>query len=110
LGTPLLKPEELGSILGVTGQMINILTEQNVQASLALLRPTDILISPELGDYTTADFDSLPKIAPLGEGAARKVADRLAQLSVPAQQYAQLRQRQQVVVASDLKPVDEIRF
>ena len=31
LGTPLLAREEVGSILGVTMQMINILTEQNVQ-------------------------------------------------------------------------------
>ena len=30
--------------------MINILTEQNVQASLASLKPTDVLILPELGD------------------------------------------------------------
>ena len=35
LGTPLLRPESLGSILGVTSQMVNILTEQNVRASLA---------------------------------------------------------------------------
>ena len=31
LGTPLMKREELSSILGVTGQVINILTEQNVR-------------------------------------------------------------------------------
>jgi NTE family protein len=39
LGTPLMKREELTSVLGVTGQMINILTEQNV-GSLASLKPT----------------------------------------------------------------------
>ena len=77
VGTPLLKREQITSILGVTGQMLSILTEQNVQASIASLKPTDILISPELGDYTTADFDNLTKIAPLGEPAARKMADRL---------------------------------
>ena len=44
--------------------------EQNVQASLATLKPTDILISPELGDFSTGDFDNLPKISPLGEAAA----------------------------------------
>ena len=87
VGTPLLKREELNSILGVAGQMLSILTEQNVQASLASLKPTDILISPELGDFSTGDFDNLPKITPLGEAAARKVADRLAQLSLPADEY-----------------------
>ncbi|HEY6512895.1 MAG TPA: patatin-like phospholipase family protein [Burkholderiaceae bacterium] len=110
VGTPLLKREELNSIVGVAGQMLSILTEQNVQASLASLKPTDLLISPELGDYSTSDFDNLPKISPLGEEAARKVVDRLAQLSLPAAEYAALRQRQQAVLAPDLKPVDEIRF
>jgi NTE family protein len=110
VGTPLLKREQLNSIVGVAGQMLSILTEQNVQASLASLKPTDLLISPELGDYSTGDFDNLPKITPLGEEAARKVADRLAQLSLPPAEYAALRQRQQVVMAPDLRPVDEIRF
>ena len=110
VGTPLLKREQLTSILGVTGQMLSILTEQNVQESLASLKPTDILISPELGAFSTGDFDNLPKISPLGEAAARKEVDRLAQLAIPASEYAALRQRQQVVVAPDLQPVDEIRF
>jgi NTE family protein len=110
VGTPLLKREELTRILGVTGQMFSILTKQNVERSLAAMKPADILISPALGDYSTGDFDSLPKITPLGEAAARKVVDRLAQLSLPADQYAALRQRQTVAVTPDLRPVDEIRF
>jgi NTE family protein len=110
LGTPLLKREDLGSILGVTGQMINILTEQNVQASLASLKPTDILILPELGDFSAGDFDHLSQAVPIGEAAARKVADRLAALSVPAAQYAALRSQQLTVTPPDLRPVDEIRF
>jgi NTE family protein len=110
VGTPLLKRDELTSILGVTGQMLSILTEQNVQKSLAALKPADILITPELGDYSTGDFDNLPKIAPLGEEAARKQAERLAQLSLPPAEYAALRKRQTVAVLPDLSPVDEIRF
>lgn len=110
VGTPLLTREQLSGILGVTGQMLSILTEQNVQTSLAALRPTDILITPDLGKYTTGDFNDLAKIAPLGEAAARKVADRLAQLALPAAEYAALRTRQQVQVEPDVRPVDEIRF
>ncbi|MGA8393827.1 MAG: patatin-like phospholipase family protein, partial [Burkholderiaceae bacterium] len=48
VGTPLLTRDQLDSIFGVAGQMVSILTEQNVQTSLGLLKPTDILISPEL--------------------------------------------------------------
>ena len=110
VGTPLLTRDQLDSIFGVAGQMVSILTEQNVQASLALLKPTDILISPELGKYTTADFDALAKIALVGEPAAENVAAQLEKLSLPPSQYAALRQRQTVAQAPDLKPVDEIRF
>ncbi|MCV2371046.1 patatin-like phospholipase family protein [Roseateles oligotrophus] len=110
VGTPLLKREQLSSIFGVAGQMLSILTEQNVQASIASLKPGDILISPELGDYSTADFDNLPKISPLGETAARKVAEQLGRYSVPVEEYAALRRQQSSPVPADLKPVDEIRF
>lgn len=110
VGTPLLKREELTSLLGVTSQMLSILTEQNVQTSIASLKPSDILISPELNEYTTGDFNELPKIAPRGEAAARKVAERLAGLALPPAEYAELRRHQQVVAVPDLRPVDEIRF
>ncbi len=110
LGTPLMKREELGSILGVTGQMINILTEQNVGRSLAALKATDILILPELGDFSAGDFDDLLKTVPIGAAAARKVADRLSPLALPPAQYAALRQRQLAVAPPDLRPVDAIHF
>ena len=110
VGTPLLKREQLTSIVGVAGQMLSILTEQNVQASLASLKPTDILISPDLGDFSTSDFDNLPQIVPKGEQAARQVAEQLAKLSLPPAEYAALRKRQHVAMLPDLKPVDAIRF
>ncbi|MCA3150215.1 MAG: patatin-like phospholipase family protein, partial [Rhodocyclaceae bacterium] len=39
LGTPLLRRDQLDGLLGVSVQMLGILTEQNVRASLAELRP-----------------------------------------------------------------------
>jgi NTE family protein len=110
LGTPLLKAEQLTSVLGVTDQMVNILTEQNVQASLASLRPNDILILPQLGDFSAADFDHLPETVPVGEAAARAVADLLARLSVPQAQYDAWRSHRLAGPAPTLPTVDEIRF
>jgi NTE family protein len=110
LGTPLAPREQLNSVLGVSGQVINILTEQNVQASLATLKPTDILILPALGDFSAADFDHLPQTVPIGAAAARKVADQLARLSLPEAEYAALRARQIFAAAPDTRPIDEIRF
>lgn len=110
LGTPLMKREDLTSLIGVTSQMLNILTEQNVRASLASLKPTDILILPELGEFSAGDFDHLPKTIPIGEEAARRQQSRLAALAIPADAYENLRIAQRSLPPPDLRPVDEIRF
>jgi len=110
VGTPLLKREQLDSVVAVTSQMLGILTEQNVQASIASLQPQDVLVTPELGDFSTADFDRLPNIIPAGETAARAMIDRLSRLSIGTAQYAELRRRQQAEVIADLSPIDAIRF
>jgi len=104
LGTPLMTRDQLGSVLGVTGQMINILTEQNVRASLASLRPSDILIEPALGNFSAGDFDHLPKTVPIGEEAARAAASRLSALALPPERYAALRVRQ----AAPPEPAPEV--
>jgi NTE family protein len=109
LGTPLLKPEQITSALTVSVQMLNILTEQNVGRSLAELTPRDILILPELGDYSAADFDNLVKTVPIGEAAARKVSDRLRALSLPPEQYAAVRAKQVVPAVAQARTIDAIR-
>jgi NTE family protein len=110
VGTPLLKRDQLNGVVGVLGQMLNILTEQNVQAALASLKPTDILITPELGDFSTGDFDNMAKTTPLGEAAARAMAGRLSHLAIPAGEFAALRGRQQLAVAPDRRTIDEVRI
>jgi NTE family protein len=109
LGTPLLRPEEITSVLSVTFQMINILTEQNVNRSLKELRPQDILIVPELGDFSSGDFDNLARTIPIGEAAARKVAERLRALALPPEQYAQLRAKQAAPSEADPVIIQAIR-
>jgi NTE family protein len=109
LGTPLMRRDQIDSLLGVTGQMINILTEQNVSASLASLKPTDVLILPELGDYSAGDFDHMPDTVPIGEAAARKVQDQLKRYSLSPEQYAEFRRRQRGAADEAPKVIDEIR-
>jgi len=109
LGTPLLQRDQITSAFSVALQMLNILTEQNVGASLASLQPQDVLILPELGSYSAGDFDNMPSTIPIGEAAARKVADQLKRYSLPPQQYAQHRQGQVRAVAQDTRKVDQIR-
>lgn len=87
LGTTLMPREQVQSLVGVTAQMINILTDQNVNASLAQLGPDDVLITPELGDYSAANFKEAWTTVGIGERAARKVADRLAGFAVPEAEW-----------------------
>jgi len=94
IGTPLMSREQLSSAVGYAAQMVNILTEQNVRAQLALLKPTDILISPDLGDLTFLDFTAGPQFVELGEKAARAAHDRLAALSDTPAQFARVREEQ----------------
>ena len=77
VGTPVAGRESLGSVIGLTAQMINILTEQNVQRSLALLRPEDVLVTPELGGLGSGDFPRTKEFIQRGEAAAQA---RLASL------------------------------
>ena len=88
LGTTLSGRDSLDSLVGVTGQMIAILTEQNVQVSVNQLGPNDVLISPELGDFSAVDFAGAVGIVPLGEAAARKAAPELARFALGGEQYA----------------------
>ncbi|MCZ7563433.1 MAG: patatin-like phospholipase family protein [Burkholderiales bacterium] len=109
VGTPLMKRSELTSLLAVSQQMLSILTNQNVERSVAQLTPSDILIRIDLPGFTVADFDRLPAIAAEGEKAARGFADELARLALPPQAFAALRARQIVPPALDTRPIDEIR-
>lgn len=89
IGTPLMSRDQLQSLVGYASQMLNILTEQNVRQQLASLKPTDILISPDLGALSFIDFSSGPKFVEIGEKAAEAMRPQLAALSVSPEQYAE---------------------
>ena len=101
IGTPLMTAEQLQSIVGLTAQSLNILTQQNVRASIALLRQgPHVLISPDLGNLTFADFSSGTKLVELGEGAARAQATALSTYALAPDAY-----REYVATRSALPPV-----
>lgn len=108
LGTKLLKRDDLQSVVGVSLQMINILTEQNVRQSLAELTDRDILIEPELEGFSAIDFNRSGDIVPRGEAAARRVLERLRALSLPESDYAAYRAAQ-VAHMRDRPPVVGMR-
>ncbi|MFY8119691.1 MAG: patatin-like phospholipase family protein, partial [Roseateles sp.] len=89
VGTPLSGRSSLNSLVGVTSQMINILTEQNVQRSLASLWEDDVLITPDLGQLSSADFDKSRDLIERGERAAHALVERLRHLALSPEAYAQ---------------------
>lgn len=109
LGTPLLTRKEIGSAVSVGLQMVNILTEQNVRASLALLGPGDVLVSPVLDALTSGSFDQAQALFRAGEAAVRHVAPQLERLAVSPEQFTQWKARHDLVVEPDFH-VDEIRI
>ena len=94
IGTPLMERDELQSVVGYATQMINILTEQNVRAQLAQLKPGDILISPDLGSLSFIDFAAAPRFVELGIKAAEAMRPQLAALADTSAAYATLERRQ----------------
>ncbi|MCB2022251.1 MAG: patatin-like phospholipase family protein [Burkholderiaceae bacterium] len=109
VGSPLLQADQIGSLLSVSAQMVNILTEQNVTRSLALLKPTDIYIKPDLKGISASDFKLSDTTAQRGKDAALKVADQLKKLSVGEAQYASWVKHIEVAVPAPLT-VDEIEI
>jgi len=97
LGTPLLHPSEVTSVFKVSEQMINILTEQNVRASLTDLAPIDVLISPELGEVGAGSFDRIDSAIAAGEAAARLHARALRDLALPPDRYRDRMARRELV-------------
>jgi len=87
VGSPLSKPEDVNSIFAVAGQMINILTEQNVTASRAMLKPGDVYIKPDLQGITAADFNKFREGVERGRKAAQAAAGELRRYGLTEAQY-----------------------
>ena len=69
---------------------IGIIANEDIQ--LATLGERDVRIDVPMGDITTADFERVPETIPLGEAAARAMADQLSAYSLPPAEYTAWRQ------------------
>jgi NTE family protein len=113
IGTPLAGRDTLGTVLGVTTQMVNILTEQNVQASIAKLTANDLLLAPDLGKLTSANFDRAPELVKIGHTYAGTVRDALNVYATPENQYATWQTRriaQTLANSARVGALKEVRF
>lgn len=112
VGTPLYKRDDLDSVVTVLAQMVNLLTEQNVRRSLASLTDKDVLISPDLTKYTSADLDKGKAIIDAGFEAADKIRASLKKLAVEKPQYAKWARERESLIREKLQTVyriDEVK-
>ncbi|MBY0573121.1 MAG: patatin-like phospholipase family protein [Undibacterium sp.] len=102
VGTPLAGEKELGSAIAVAQQMLQILTEQNVQRSLKELGEKDILLAPNLAGIDFLDFGEHHNAMLAGDIAARQADAKLSRLSVSVEEY----QRYEQLRTDDIITVD----
>jgi NTE family protein len=89
-GFPLLERGKLDSVATVSNQMLAILIRHNTAEQRKTLKATDVVIDPALGDFSSLDFSQHKKAMRLGEEAARGQSERLATLSVPADEFQRI--------------------
>ena len=88
VGSPLFEPEQVTGVVTVLGQVVNLLTEQNVVASMKELGSRDIYIRPDLEDIQSTAFTRQVDAAARGRVAALAASDQLRHLSIGAPAYA----------------------
>ena len=79
VGTPLGGREELQTLGGILDQSISVMTIENDRRDL---RQADVVISPDLGQYTRTDYYSAEQLIRLGYESAEKKAAVLKPFAV----------------------------
>jgi NTE family protein len=81
ISSPLLKEEDLKSVVNVTEQLTNFLTRRSTEKQIASLGSQDVLIVPELGDFGSIDLTRSTEVITLGAKAAYAVKGELEGLA-----------------------------
>ncbi len=79
---PLYSRDNLDSALTISEQIVTILIGKETRRQVGLLDDDDILIRPELGEYSSSDFDNITDTVEPGVQATREYADQLAGLAL----------------------------
>ncbi len=72
---------DTGNALSVANRMLDILMRQNERRNIALLRPQDILVRPQLQDFGFGSFDQPAEIIKVGQAAVAAQEARFVALA-----------------------------
>ena len=90
---PLAADDKLNSPFTIANQMLTTMMKHASDAQIATLGPDDILLTPDLGDFTSADFERTAHAVDLGEAAAQQSIERLRRDAVDDAAYARFSAR-----------------
>nr|WP_314900423.1 patatin-like phospholipase family protein [uncultured Deefgea sp.] len=93
VGSAPLKAPQIRNIFSVADQYTRLMMIQNVQPQLASLTKKDVLISPEFGDLSSADFAKGAELIQIGTTAALNALPQLSQFSVSDEEYGKWLER-----------------
>ncbi|MBN8549107.1 MAG: patatin-like phospholipase family protein [Deltaproteobacteria bacterium] len=81
------KRDSLTNPLAISAQMMDLLLERTTASRIAMLRKQDIMIQPDLTNYSSTSFNKAREIMMAGEVAARAALPKLRHLAVPHDEF-----------------------
>lgn len=88
IGSDIFGIEKLGNIVGLTVQTVNVLIQQNIDRSVAALEPGDVLLKPQIGNFSSANFKDAGSLIPIGYAETIDSINRLLEYQVNEESYA----------------------
>jgi NTE family protein len=88
IGSQLLSPDQLESLLGITSQAMEIIS---LEGNREMRDAADILLTPSVAALSTLDFSEIESTISLGEEGAREKLPVLTPLSLSEEEYDQYR-------------------
>jgi len=101
--------KNLVSLPSITQQMVSILLRKNIEQQLSALSSHDLVISPELGNFSSYDFVDTLKIVNAGVSATQKMAERLRAFALPEAQYAEYLARRAAAAPTQLPRIQFVQ-
>ena len=88
VGEGLTPEDQLNSPFAIANQMLTALMKRVTDEQLTTLGPDDLLLTPDLGDFSSAAFDRTPVAVGIGTAAAEALVASLRRYAVGDDDYA----------------------